>query len=55
MADVTITVRRDGPCLVSGAVESRDADGNPHPAKDAVALRRRGASTEKPFCHCTHP
>jgi hypothetical protein len=31
MAGVTITVRKNGPYLVSGAVELRDADGNPLP------------------------
>ncbi len=55
MAGVTITVRKDGPYLVSGAVELRDADGNVHPAKGAtVALCRCGASTKKPFCDGTH-
>ena len=32
MAGVTITVRRNGPYLVSGPVEVRDADGNLYPA-----------------------
>ncbi len=54
MAGVTITVRKDGPYLVSGAVELRDADGNPYPAKATVALCRCGASTKKPFCDGTH-
>ena len=55
MAGVTITVRKDGPYLVSGAVELRDADGNVYPAEDAaVALCRCGASTTKPFCDGTH-
>ena len=55
MAGLTITVRRDGPYVVSGAVEVRDADGNPYPAKGTtVALCRCGASTTKPFCDGTH-
>jgi 3-phenylpropionate/trans-cinnamate dioxygenase ferredoxin subunit len=54
MAGVTITVRKDGPYLVSGAVELRDADGNVYPAKETVALCRCGASTKKPFCDGTH-
>ena len=55
MAGVTITVRKNGPYLVSGAVELRDADGNPYPAKEGtVALCRCGASTKKPFCDGTH-
>ncbi len=54
MAGVTITVRKDGPYLVSGAVELRDADGNPYPAEETLALCRCGASTNKPFCDGTH-
>ena len=54
MAEVTITVRRNGPYVVSGAVEVRDADGNVYPAKETVALCRSGASTNKPFCDGTH-
>ena len=54
MPNVTITVRKNGPYLVSGAVGLRDADGNHHPAKETVALCRCGASTKKPFCDGTH-
>ena len=54
MAGVTITVRKNGPYLVSGAVGLRDADGNHYPAKETVALCRCGASTKKPFCDGTH-
>lgn len=54
MASVTITVRKDGPYIVSGAVELKDADGNPYPVKETVALCRCGASTKKPFCDGTH-
>ncbi len=54
MAGVTITVRKNGPYLVSGAVEVRDADGNLYPTKETVALCRCGASTKKPFCDGTH-
>ena len=54
MPNVTITVRKDGPYLVSGAVELRDAEGNLYPAKGTVALRRCGASTKKRFRGGTH-
>ena len=54
MANVTITVRKNGPYLVSGPVEVRGADGNVYPAKETVALCRCGASTKKPFCDGTH-
>jgi len=54
MAGVTITVRKNGPYIVSGTVEVRDADGNVYPAKETVALCRCGASTNKPFCDRSH-
>jgi CDGSH-type Zn-finger protein len=54
MPNVTITVRKNGPYLVSGAVGLRDADGNHYPAKETVALCRCGASTKKPFWDGTH-
>jgi CDGSH-type Zn-finger protein len=54
MAGVTITVRKNGPYIVSGAVEVRDADENVYPDKETVALCRCGASTNKPFCDGTH-
>lgn len=54
MAEVTIEVTRDGPYLVTGLVELRDADGKVHPTKSKVWLCRCGASTKKPFCDGTH-
>ena len=54
MAGVTATVRKNGPYIVSGQVEVRDADGNVYPARETVALCRCGASTTKPFCDGTH-
>ena len=54
MAEVTITARRNGPYLVTGPVELKDADGNIYPAKQTMALCRCGASTTKPFCDGTH-
>ena len=54
MAEVTIEVTRNGPYLVTGLVELRDADGKPLPAKGKVWLCRCGASTKKPFCDGTH-
>ena len=54
MADVKITVRRNGPYFVSGSVELVDADGNIFPVQDKVALCRCGASSTKPFCDGTH-
>jgi CDGSH-type Zn-finger protein len=54
MAEVTIEATRDGPYLVTGPVELRDADGKVLPAKGKVWLCRCGASTRKPFCDGTH-
>ena len=54
MADVTIDVVKNGPFIVNGAVELKDADGNAYPAKQRMALCRCGASTTKPFCDGTH-
>jgi CDGSH-type Zn-finger protein len=54
MADVKISVLKNGPYIVAGAVELKDADGNTYPAKEKMALCRCGASTTKPFCDGTH-
>jgi CDGSH-type Zn-finger protein len=54
MADVTIKASRNGPYLVKGSVELRDADGNVYESKGSFALCRCGASTTKPFCDGTH-
>jgi CDGSH-type Zn-finger protein len=53
---VTITVRTDGPYLVEGEIELRDADGNAIPMTPGkpVKLCRCGASSRKPFCDGTH-
>jgi CDGSH-type Zn-finger protein len=54
MADVKITVRRNGPYLVAGPIELVDADGNIYTVTDKMALCRCGASSTKPFCDGTH-
>ncbi len=54
MADTVITIRRNGPYIVSGTVELRDADGKVYEAQETMALCRCGASTKKPFCDGTH-
>lgn len=54
MAETVITVRRNGPYIVNGTVELRDADGNTYEVKETIALCRCGASTKKPFCDGTH-
>jgi CDGSH-type Zn-finger protein len=54
MADVKITILKNGPYIVTGAVELKDAAGNSYPAKDRIALCRCGAPTTKPFCDGTH-
>jgi CDGSH-type Zn-finger protein len=56
MADVEITVRENGPYLVTGPVTIKDADGSEFPPRqgNAIALCRCGGSTTKPFCDGTH-
>ena len=54
MADVKITVRRNGPYLVAGPIKLVDADGNTYTVTDKMALCRCGASSTKPFCDGTH-
>ena len=40
MADITIEIIKNGPYIVNGRVELKDADGRAYPAKDRVALCR---------------
>ena len=56
MAEVKITVRKNGPYRVEGPVTLVDADGNQYDltGKPAVSLCRCGASVNKPFCDGTH-
>ena len=57
MADVKITVKRNGPLFLEGAVDIFDADGNPiavDPLKKGIALCRCGYSMKKPFCDGGH-
>ena len=54
MAEVTIETIKNGPYIVTGAVELIDGDGNAFPVEKRMALCRCGASTEKPFCDGTH-
>ncbi len=54
MTGVTIKVSNNGPYVVSGAVEVRDADGNAYTVKETFALCRCGGSSNKPFCDGTH-
>lgn len=59
MADVKITVRRNGPFRVEapeGSIELVDADGNKYDltGKPNFALCRCGGSVNKPFCDGTH-
>ncbi len=56
MADVTITVRPNGPFRVEGPIKLMDANGAEWDltGKPAVSLCRCGASTRKPFCDGMH-
>jgi CDGSH-type Zn-finger protein len=52
MTEVTIEATPNGPYLVTGLIELRDANGKVLPTKSKVC--RCGASTKKPFCDGTH-
>ena len=54
MAAVTIMIAKNGPFIVTGDVELKDATGNAYPASEKIVLCRCGASTKKPFCDGTH-
>ena len=50
-----ITVCPQGPLLVRGDIDLRDAEGRPiEPRRGTVALCRCGASATKPFCDGSH-
>jgi CDGSH-type Zn-finger protein len=54
MPEVTIEVTKNGPLIVNGPVELKDAEGKLYPVKERYALCRCGGSTTKPFCDGTH-
>ncbi|MBF0121806.1 MAG: CDGSH iron-sulfur domain-containing protein [Candidatus Omnitrophica bacterium] len=55
MADVTIQLLKNGPLLVTGVIELKDAQGNSIQTKDkTIALCRCGGSSKKPFCDGAH-
>jgi len=53
---VKITVLKNGPLRVEGAISLVDAHGEPIETKEGkpVSLCRCGASSKKPFCDGTH-
>ena len=54
-AQVTITVRENGPYRVEGPVRLLDANGNEITLRQPpFSLCRCGGSTNKPFCDGTH-
>ncbi len=55
MADVSITVRENGPYLVRGPINLVDAAGDEFRVeREVIALCRCGGSSNKPFCDGTH-
>lgn len=56
MADVTITVKDNGPYLVHGGASILDSEGKEFDVTDqkAIALCRCGSSGTQPFCNGTH-
>ena len=54
MADLTISIRDNGPYRIKGSVVVVDAEGNPYEQQEAIALCRCGHSANKPFCDGAH-
>ena len=54
MADISISIRDNGPILIKGGAAVADADGKAWEAKDVIALCRCGQSSNKPVCDGTH-
>ena len=56
MADVTISVKKNGPFRVEGAVRLLDVEGNEYDltGKPGISLCRCGHSANKPFCDGSH-
>ncbi len=56
MPESKVTIRNDGPLLIEGEVELRDAEGNAFGlgGRSSFALCRCGHSANKPFCDGAH-
>ncbi|MEI8011695.1 MAG: CDGSH iron-sulfur domain-containing protein [Candidatus Omnitrophota bacterium] len=55
MSKVVIQLLKNGPYLVNGEIEVKDADGKAVACKkDTNALCRCGAAASKPFCDGAH-
>lgn len=50
----SVTVYPDGPLVVRGDVEVRNADGTTVVSRQTVALCRCGRSAQKPYCDGSH-
>lgn len=49
-----ITIKRNGPYVVSGITAFTNSRGEPIETKDVMSLCRCGQSKNKPFCDGTH-
>jgi len=56
MSDAKITLLKNGPILVNGAVALNDSEGNPVDlqGRESYALCRCDNSKSKPFCDGSH-
>jgi len=56
MSEVKITIRENGPFLVTGPIELTGVDGKVYDlaGKETIALCRCGASANRPFCDGAH-
>jgi len=53
-SEPTVTVSKDGPYWLKGAVQVRSPDGSTYEPRNRSALCRCGGSKNKPFCDGTH-
>jgi 3-phenylpropionate/trans-cinnamate dioxygenase ferredoxin subunit len=54
LADISISIRDNGPILIRGGAEVKDGAGNAFPSNEVTALCRCGHSGNKPFCDGSH-
>lgn len=54
MADASIRIRDNGPCVITGTFTITDAEGNTFETEESVVLCRCGHSGKKPFCDGQH-
>jgi len=54
MSKLKVELMENGPIIVNGKIELKNAKGEVIPTEDTSALCRCGGSKNKPFCDGTH-